>query len=97
MFPNLLIRARQTRASHRTAAVRIALGLLFLSTGGMKFAVPELRAAFSGQLAAAGIPFHALNIWLVSDGRRNLRAPRCADPTLFPLQPEAPMALRADA
>lgn len=65
MFHNLLTRVRQTRASHSTATVRIVLGLLFLSTGVMKFAVPELRAAFSGQLAAAGIPFHALNMWLV--------------------------------
>lgn len=31
----------------------------------MKFAVPELRAAFSGQLTAAAIPFHALNMWVV--------------------------------
>ncbi len=31
----------------------------------MKFVVPELRSAFSGQLAAANIPFHALNMWLV--------------------------------
>lgn len=65
MFHNLLTRARQTRASHPTAAVRLLLGLLFLATGAMKFVVPELRAAFSGQLVAASIPFHALNIWLV--------------------------------
>ncbi len=31
----------------------------------MKFAVPELRSAFSGQLTAAGIPFHSLNMWVV--------------------------------
>jgi uncharacterized membrane protein YphA (DoxX/SURF4 family) len=31
----------------------------------MKFAVPDLRAAFSGQLSAAGIPFHSLNMWVV--------------------------------
>ena len=56
---------RQTRASNSAAAIRILLGLLFLSTGVMKFAVPDLRAAFSGQLTAAGIPFHSLNMWLV--------------------------------
>ena len=56
---------RQTRASNSAAAIRILLGLLFLSTGVMKFAVPDLRAAFSGQLTAAGIPFHSLNVWVV--------------------------------
>lgn len=60
-----LITLRQTRAGSYAAAIRILLGLLFLSTGVMKFAVPDLRAAFSGQLTAAGIPFHSLNMWVV--------------------------------
>jgi uncharacterized membrane protein YphA (DoxX/SURF4 family) len=60
-----LTKLRHTRASNSAAAIRILLGLLFLSTGVMKFAVPDLRAAFSGQLAAAGIPFHSLNMWVV--------------------------------
>ena len=34
-------------------------------TGVMKFAVPQLREAFSGQLVAAGIPFHSFNMWIV--------------------------------
>jgi len=41
------------------------MGVLFLMTGMMKFAFPELRAAFSGQLTAAAIPFHDLNMWVV--------------------------------
>jgi uncharacterized membrane protein YphA (DoxX/SURF4 family) len=60
-----LTKLRQTRPSNSAAAIRILLGLLFLSTGVMKFAVPDLRSAFSGQLAAAGIPFHSLNMWVV--------------------------------
>jgi uncharacterized membrane protein YphA (DoxX/SURF4 family) len=60
-----LTKLRQTRASNSAAAIRILLGLLFLATGVMKFAVPELRAAFSGQLTASGIPFHSLNMWVV--------------------------------
>jgi uncharacterized membrane protein YphA (DoxX/SURF4 family) len=60
-----LNKLRQTRASYSAAAIRILLGLLFLSAGVMKFAVPDLRAAFSGQLTAAGIPFHSLNMWAV--------------------------------
>lgn len=117
MFHTLLTRARQTRASHSAAAIRLVLGLLFLSTGVMKFVVPELRSAFSGQLAAANIPFHALNMWLVPAAEIVVSAlfslgllARLAslasvgmmivatyvhlvvhDPTLFPLQPEAPI------
>jgi uncharacterized membrane protein YphA (DoxX/SURF4 family) len=62
---NTLTKLRQTRASNSAAGIRILLGLLFLSTGVMKFAIPNLRAAFSGQLTAAGIPFHSLNMWVV--------------------------------
>jgi len=61
----ILTKVRQTRASRSAAAVRILLGLLFLSTGVMKFAVPELRAALAGQLTVAGIPFQSFNMWLV--------------------------------
>jgi uncharacterized membrane protein YphA (DoxX/SURF4 family) len=61
----ILTKSRQMRARNSAAAIRILLGLLFLSTGVMKFAVPGLRAAFSGQLTAVGIPFHALNMWVV--------------------------------
>jgi uncharacterized membrane protein YphA (DoxX/SURF4 family) len=31
----------------------------------MKFTVPRLRNAFSGQLTEAGLPFHSVNMWLV--------------------------------
>jgi putative oxidoreductase len=112
-----LTKLRQTRASSSAAAIRILLGLLFLSTGVMKFAVPNLRAAFSGQLTAAGIPFHSLNMWIVPAvevgigvlfilGFLSRLASLSAmvmmavatyvhlvvdDPTLFPLQPEAPI------
>jgi uncharacterized membrane protein YphA (DoxX/SURF4 family) len=61
----MLTKLRQTRASYSAGAIRILLGLLFLSTGVMKFAVPDLRSAFSGQLTAADIPFHSLNMWVV--------------------------------
>jgi uncharacterized membrane protein YphA (DoxX/SURF4 family) len=50
------------------------LGLLFLMTGVMKFAVPSLREAFSGQLTAAGIPFHAFNMWAVPAAETGLGA-----------------------
>jgi len=60
-----LDRLRETQPSTPLAIVRILLGLLFLMTGMMKLFVPELRAAFSGQLTAAAIPAHSLNMWLV--------------------------------
>ena len=47
------------------AIVRVLLGVLFLMTGLMKLFVPDLRAAFSGQLTAAAIPAHSLNMWFV--------------------------------
>jgi len=61
----ILTKLRQTRCSKSTAVIRILLGVLFLMTGVMKFAVPQLREAFSGQLVAAGIPFHSFNMWIV--------------------------------
>ena len=55
----------RTQSSKSLGVVRLLLGLLFLSTGLMKLFVPELRAAFSGQLVAAAIPAHELNMWFV--------------------------------
>ena len=56
---------RHTSSSSAAGLSRIFLGLLFLSTGVMKFVVPSLRDAFSGQLTEAGLPFHSLNMWVV--------------------------------
>ena len=61
----LLSRIRVTHHSRAVGLCRTFLGLLFLSTGVMKFAVPSLRNAFSGQLAEAALPFHSINMWLV--------------------------------
>ena len=62
---DLFARTRHTRPSGALGLCRLLLGLLFASTGLMKFVVPSLREAFSGQLAAAGLPFHFLNMWMV--------------------------------
>jgi uncharacterized membrane protein YphA (DoxX/SURF4 family) len=61
----LLRRIRRTNRSNAAGICRALLGMLFLSTGVMKFAVPNLREAFSGQLTAAGLPLHDVNMWLV--------------------------------
>lgn len=60
-----LTKLRQTRASKSAAAIRILLGLLFVSTGVMKFAIADLRTAFSDQRTSAGIPFQSLDLWVV--------------------------------
>ncbi len=46
-------------------AVRIFIGALILMTGIMKFTVPMLRAAWSGQLRLARLPFYKLTFWLL--------------------------------
>ena len=56
---------RSTRDDRVAAGIRIGLGILFVMTGMMKLAVPSLGAAFAGQLAAANIPFDALQRWIV--------------------------------
>jgi uncharacterized membrane protein YphA (DoxX/SURF4 family) len=58
-------RIRHTSCNSIAGLCRALLGFLFLSTGVMKFVVPSLRSAFSGQLAEAGLPFHSINMWLV--------------------------------
>jgi len=54
-----------TSRSIPLAVIRVLLGILFLMTGFMKLLVPMLQDAFAGQLAAAGIPMIALNMWVV--------------------------------
>jgi uncharacterized membrane protein YphA (DoxX/SURF4 family) len=45
-------------------ATRIVIGLLILMTGILKFTVPRLRAAWSGQVRLARLPFYRLTFWL---------------------------------
>ena len=45
--------------------VRIALGVLFVTTGAMKFFVPKLRTAWSGQVRLAKLPFYRATFWLL--------------------------------
>ncbi|MEE9219896.1 MAG: DoxX family protein, partial [Acidobacteriota bacterium] len=56
---------KELQSSSAVGLCRGFLGLLFLSTGVMKFALPSLRNAFSGQLTEAALPFHSVNMWLV--------------------------------
>ena len=51
----LLSRIRHTTCTSVVGLRRTFLGLLFLSTGVMKFAVPSTRNASSGQLIEADV------------------------------------------
>jgi uncharacterized membrane protein YphA (DoxX/SURF4 family) len=54
-----------TTQSWRAGVVRLMLAVVFLMTGLMKLLVPQLAAAWSGQLIAAGLPFYELSRWSV--------------------------------
>ncbi len=98
-------------------ATRIFIGALILMTGVMKITVPRLRAAWSGQLRLARLPFYKLTFWLLpvveltvgtllilGVGTRPAAAVVLLmmlgaiyvhivvdDPSVFPLQPSAPI------
>ena len=97
--------------------VRILIGVLILMTGVMKFTVPMLREAWSGQLRLAKLPFYKLTFWLTPVAELAVGTllilgiwTRLAaavvllmmlgavyvhivvdDPSVFPLQPNAPV------
>jgi len=54
---------RSTSKDRLAGSLRILLGVVFFMAGILKVTVPHLGEAFSGQLAAANIPFHALNLY----------------------------------
>lgn len=62
---NVLQLIRRTRYNKTAGVIRIIIGLIILSTGVMKFVVPMLWNAWSGQLTQANIPFYAFNLWFV--------------------------------
>jgi len=56
---------RSTKADVILGITRIALGMMFFSTGIMKYTIPMLWEAWSGQLTQANIPFYTLNVYMV--------------------------------
>lgn len=56
---------KNTSASRIVAGVRILVGVIVLSTGVMKYAVPMLWEAWSRQLVAADLPLYSLTLWTV--------------------------------
>ena len=59
------IRIRSTKEDLILGVTRIALGMMFFSTGIMKYTIPMLWEAWSGQLTHANIPFYNLNLYMV--------------------------------
>ena len=56
---------RSTNEDVVLGITRIALGMMFFSTGIMKYTIPMLWEAWSGQLTHANIPFYTLNLYMV--------------------------------
>ena len=57
--------SKSLAAQPGTTVIRWILAILFVMTLVMKLAIPMLGDAFSGQLAAANIPFQTLSRWSV--------------------------------
>ncbi len=56
---------RGTKNEKTLGVIRIFIGMMFFSTGIMKFLVPMLWNAWSGQLTQANIPLYNFNLWFV--------------------------------
>ena len=56
---------RSTKADVILGIIRLALGMMFFSTGIMKYTIPMLWEAWSGQLTQANIPLFTLNVYMV--------------------------------
>ena len=56
---------RQTTSNRLVGTSRIIVGMMMLASGIMKFAVPMLWDAWSGQLIQAGLPMYQFNLYFV--------------------------------
>ena len=65
MEPPLQRSSGGQRVDATLGTVRIFLGALFVMTGTMKFFVPRLRAAWSGQVRLSKLPFYTPTFWLL--------------------------------
>ncbi len=59
----MLAQLRNTSNDKIAGTLRILLGLVFFMAGILKVVVPHLGEAFAGQLIAANIPFHSINLY----------------------------------
>jgi len=61
----LLEKIRRTKDEKGVGVLRIMLGLIIMMSGWMKFLVPTLREAWSGQLLQANLPLYEVNFWVI--------------------------------
>ena len=61
----LLEKIRRTKQEKGAGVLRSMMGFIIMMSGWMKFLVPSLRQAWSGQLIQAEIPFYELNFWVI--------------------------------
>ncbi len=62
---SILSRVRETRNNKALGVIRVVAGFMLLGSGVMKYGVPHLWEAWSGQLTAAELPFYTLTLWAV--------------------------------
>ncbi len=60
-----LVKLRSTKQDTVLGVTRIFLGMMFFSTGIMKYTFPMLWEAWSGQLTHANLPFYTLTLYTV--------------------------------
>ncbi len=61
----LLEKIRRTKDEKGVGVLRIIMGLIIMMSGWMKFLVPTLREAWSGQLLQANLPLYEVNFWVI--------------------------------
>ncbi len=62
---DLLEKIRRTKDEKGVGVLRIMMGFIIMMSGWMKFLVPSLRQAWSGQLIQAEIPLYDFNFWVI--------------------------------
>lgn len=60
-----LVKLRSTKPDKLLGIVRVFLGIMFFSTGIMKFTFPMLWEAWSGQLTHSNLPFYTLTLFTI--------------------------------
>lgn len=60
-----LVKLRSTKQDTVLGVTRIFLGMMFFSTGIMKYTFPMLWEAWSGQLTHSNLPFYTLTLYTI--------------------------------
>ena len=60
-----LEKIRRTKQDKGVGVLRSMMGFIIMMSGWMKFLVPTLREAWSGQLLQANLPLYEVNFWVI--------------------------------